>query len=130
MQRYYSWIIDRFHISTQVFQARAHERHYDFTWLEERLAPLGFHIVFCTRSPDTFARAREERLKVSGNPQQYDDLDAFITEQDDFRKALAKTRLPMLRLDMSDSDIPRAADAVADWLTQTGGLYAPWGRKP
>jgi hypothetical protein len=124
LQRYYSWIIDRFHISTQVYQQREHGRHYDFAWLEGRLAALGFHIVFCTRAPSAFAAARAERLLVSGNPRQYDDLDAFIEEQDQFRHALARSRLPVLRMDMSDNDVGRAADAVAEWLAQTGGLWA------
>jgi len=124
LQRYYSWIVDRFHISTQVYQQRERGKHYDFTWLEDRLAALGFHIVFCTRSPSSFAAARAARLQVSGNPKQYDDLDVFIEEQDQFRHALARSRLPVLRLDMSDSDVARAADTVADWLTETGGLWA------
>ena len=125
LQRYYSWIIDRFHVSTQVYQRIAHCREYDFTWLEERLVALGFRLVFCTRRPDSFAAARGERLKVSGNPGQYDDLDVFIAEQDEFRRVLRDSKLPQLRLDMSDGNIPSAADRVADWLEQTGGLWAP-----
>ena len=39
-------------------------------------APLDFHVVLCTRR-DAFNAAREERLIVSGNPLQYDDLDEF-----------------------------------------------------
>ena len=58
--RYYSWIVDRFHFSTQVYQARR-GRQFDFRWLEERLQPLGFCVVLCTRSPESFAAAREER---------------------------------------------------------------------
>ena len=49
LQRYYSWIVDRFHVSTIVYQRRAHGREYDFRWLEERLLPLGFRLVLCTR---------------------------------------------------------------------------------
>jgi hypothetical protein len=124
LQRYYSWIIDRFHVSTRVYQRIARGREYDFTWLEERLVALGFRLVFCTRRPDSFAAARAERLKVSGNPAQYDDLDVFIAEQDEFRRVLRESKLPQLRLDMSDGDVPAAADRVADWLEQTGGLWA------
>jgi hypothetical protein len=36
--RYYSWIIDRFHISTQAYQRQTFGLDYDFGWLEERLA--------------------------------------------------------------------------------------------
>jgi hypothetical protein len=31
-------------------------------------------------------------------------------------------QLPPLTLDISDSDVPSAADGVADWLEATGGL--------
>ena len=85
LQRYYSWIVDRFHVSTIVYQRRAHGREFDFRWLEERLLPLGFRLILCTRSPESFARAREERLKVSGNPGQYDDLGPFVAEQEEMR---------------------------------------------
>jgi hypothetical protein len=83
LQRYYSWIIDRFHISTRLYQRRRYGQDYDFRWLEDRLNALGFHLVFCARTPESFAAAREERLKVSGNPSQYDNLHTsrIITSQ-------------------------------------------------
>ena len=34
---YYSWIVDRFHLSTRLYQRRVHGQDYDFRWLEERL---------------------------------------------------------------------------------------------
>ena len=122
LQRYYSWIVDRFHVSTIVYQRRAHGREYDFRWLEERLLPLGFRLVLCTRSPDSFARAREERLKVSGNPGQYDDLAPFIAEQEDMRFEVGRSRLPSFEVDVSDDDVAGAADRVAAWLEASGGL--------
>jgi hypothetical protein len=122
LQRYYSWIIDRFHISTIVHQRRAHGREFDFRWLEERLLPLGFRLILCTRSPESFARARAERLKVSGNPAQYDDLTPFIAEQDEMRFEVGRSLLPSLELDISDDDVAGAADRVASWLEATGGL--------
>jgi hypothetical protein len=123
LQRYYSWIVDRFHISTQAYQLQAHGKRYDFHWLEERLLPLGFRIVLCTRAPASFAAAREERLKVSGNPRQYDDLDAFVRQQELMRDLTSASLLPRLELDISDNDVPRAVERIADWLEQTGGLY-------
>ena len=122
LQRYYSWIIDRFHISTVVYQRRSHGREFDFRWLEERLLPLGFRLVLCTRSPESFAQARAERLKVSGNPGQYDDLTPFIAEQDEMRFEVGRSLLPSFELDVSDDDIAGAADRVATWLEATGGL--------
>ncbi len=115
LQRYYSWIVDRFHVSTRVFQRRQ-GREYDFRWLEERLLPLGFSLVLCTRRGDTFARAREERLAVSGNPGQYRELAPFLREQEEMRAEVAASRLPHLEVDVSDDDVPAACGRIADWL--------------
>jgi hypothetical protein len=122
--RYYSWIVDRFHLSTRLYQYQAYGKDYDFGWLEERLANLGFHLVFCTRTPESFAAARAERLMISGNPAQYDDLQVFIDEQGFMRQLVTESVLPALELDVSDNDIARAADRIADWLAKTGGLWA------
>ena len=123
LQRYYSWIVDRFHLSTQVYQYRTYGKRYDFGWLEDRLLPLCFRLVFCTRSADSFEAAREKRLKVSGNPGQYVDLDVFRDEQRLMQDFLTASRLMHTRIDISDNDVPRAVEAIADWLEQTGGLY-------
>jgi len=122
LQRYYSWIVDRFHISTRAYQLQTHQRDYDFRWLEERLLPLGFRLVFLKRTPESFASAREERLKVSGNPGQYDDLERFVAEQVLMRRLVSESALPRLELDISDNDISRAVEQIADWMEATGGL--------
>jgi hypothetical protein len=122
---YYSWIVDRFHISTRMVQLQAYGKDYDFHWLEERLAALGFHLVFCSRAPDSFAAARAERLQVSGNPSQYDDLQRFVEEQELLRRLVGESILPTLELDVSDNNVPAAASRISDWLEETGGLYAP-----
>ena len=125
---YYSWIVDRFHLSTIAAQRTERGLNFDFGWLEERLLALGFHVVLCVRRPETFEAARAERLKVSGNPSQYDDLAPFLREQELLRSIARTSKLPVLELDISDDDIPTACDRVADWMTDTGGLWAPWGR--
>ena len=122
--RYYSWIVDRFHISTRMHQLRAYGKDYDFRWLEERLNALGFRLVFCTRTPESFEAARAERIKVSGNPSQYDDLQQFVHEQDLMRRLANESILPRLDLDVSDNDITSAVERIADWMEQTGGLWA------
>jgi hypothetical protein len=121
--RYYSWIVDRFHLSTRVYQLKTYGKDVDFCWLEERLAALGFHLVFCTRTSESFAQARAERLKVSGNPAQYKDLQLFIDEQELFRQLVGESTLPMLELDISDNDVALAANRIADWMSETGGLW-------
>ena len=40
LQRYYSWIVDRFHISTCVYQLQACSRDYDPGCWEQRLPQL------------------------------------------------------------------------------------------
>jgi hypothetical protein len=122
LQRYYSWIVDRFHVSTRAYQLQARGRDLDFRWLEDRLVPLGFRIVLCTRAPESFAAAREERIRVSGKPSQYEDLGPFVREQDLFRRLVGESLLPSLEIDVSDGDVSRAADRVADWLEASGGL--------
>ncbi len=122
LQRYYSWIVDRFHLSTISHQLAATAKRYDFRWLEERLLPLNFRIVLCRRNPETFAAAREERLKISGNPGQYDDLAPFLEEQDRLAEIARQSILPVYTLDVTHDDVARAAGEVADWLEATGGL--------
>jgi hypothetical protein len=114
--------VDRFHISTQAYQLQTYGTRYDFRWLEERLIPLGFRLIYCTRSPESFAAARAERLKVSGNPSQYDHLDSFVREQELMNELIAASRLQTLAVDISDNDVPRAVESIADWLERTGGL--------
>lgn len=123
LQRYYSWIVDRFHISTRAYQLQAYNKNYDFRWLEERLLPLNFRLVFLNRTPGSFAAAREERLKVSGKPEQYKDLSAFVREQEVIERLVGESILLKLELDISDNDIPCAVEKIADWMESTGGLY-------
>ena len=124
LNRYYSWIVDRFHISTRAYQLQTYGTDYDFRWLEERLHALGFQLVLCTRTPESFEAAREERLKVSGNPRQYDDLSIFIREQELMRELARQSILPTLEVDMSGSDVASACEKIADWMEETGGLWA------
>ncbi|MBI5945020.1 MAG: hypothetical protein HY864_11675 [Chloroflexi bacterium] len=125
LQRYYSWIVDRFHLSTRMYQLMTYNKDYDFRWLEERLLPLNFRLVLLTRSPESFESARAERLKVSGNPSQYDDLKLFIEEQKLIRRLAGESILPMLVLDVSDNNIESATEKIAEWMESTGGLYMP-----
>ena len=123
LQKYYSWIVDRFHISTRAYQLQTYGKDYDFRWLEERLLPLNFRLVFLSRTPESFAAAREERLKVSGKPDQYDNLSVFVHEQELMQRLAGESLLPRLELDVSDNDIPRAVEKIADWMESTGGLW-------
>jgi hypothetical protein len=123
LQRYYSWIVDRFHISTRAYQLQTYGKDYDFGWLEQRLLPLNFRLVFLQRSPESFAAARQERLKVSGKPDQYNDLSVFIREQELMTRLVGESRLPRLELDISDNDIPHAVEKIVDWMEATGGLW-------
>lgn len=123
LQRYYSWIIDRFHISTRAYQLQEYGKDYDFSWLEERLNRLGFRLVYMHRTPESFAAARAERLKVSGNPGQYDDLGRFVREQELMGRLVRESILPRLDVDISDNDIQRAVEQIANWMEETGGLW-------
>ena len=124
LQRYYSWIVDRFHVSTRMYQLRTYGKDYDFRWIEDRLNALGFRLIFCTRTPQSFAAARAERLKVSGKPSQYDDLSVFVREQELLHRLVDESILPKLEVDVSDNDVGGAVERIADWLEATGGLWA------
>jgi hypothetical protein len=123
LQKYYSWIIDRFHISTQLFQKITYSKDYEFKWLEEKLFNLGFHLVFCYRSPKSFEKARKARLKISGKPEQYDDLEKFVVEQNLLCGLIEKSILPKMEIDLSDDNVPKSVDEIAAWMGKTGGLY-------
>ena len=123
LQRYYSWIVDRFHISTIAYQMHYNHKHYDFGWLEDRLLPLGFRIVFVRRSDESFISAREDRLKISGKPSQYDDLEVFKHEQKEIETLVYESRLQSHMIDISDGSVANAVENIADWLEQTGGMY-------
>lgn len=120
---HYSWIVDRFHLSTRAYQLAHRGRDVSFAGLEARLAALDFHVVLCTRREGTWEVARTERLKVSGNPSQYDDLSVFVREQELLRRLASESQLPVLELDMSDGDIEGACNRVADWMASTGGQW-------
>ena len=117
--------MDCFHISTIAYQKQTYGKDYDFRWLEEKLLPLNFRIVLCTRSVESFEAAREERLRVSGNPSQYNDLTPFIREQEYMRELIKSSTLPSLILEVSDNNIHTAVERVADWLEASGGLHMP-----
>jgi hypothetical protein len=80
-------------------------------------------VVLCTRREGTWEAARAERLKVSGKPSQYDDLDPFRREQDLLRRLASESVLPVLELDTSDGDMSAACERIADWMAGTGGLW-------
>ena len=124
--RYYSWIVDRLHISTRMYQLVNNKIDYDFHWLEERLKAVGFRLIFCTRTPDSFDSARALRLKVSGKPDQYNRLDTFIRDQELMRKIVGVSMLPTFEVDISDNNIERATEEIADWMEEDGGLYADY----
>jgi hypothetical protein len=121
-QPYLSYIVDRFHLSTQVYQWLYRHRKYDFSELEERLYRLGFRLVFCHRDPDSFVEARRERLKVSGNPSQYDDLTMIMREQELLASYAEKSILPKFYVDITDGDLAAKMEAIVGWYEATGGL--------
>ena len=101
---------------------QAHGRDFDFDWLEPRLLPLNFRLVFLHRTPESFAAARQERPKVSGKPDQYNDLSVFVREQELMQRMVGESVLPRLELDISDNNIPMAVEKIADWMEASDGL--------
>jgi hypothetical protein len=124
LYRYYSWIIDRVHLSTQMWQAFYRGRKYQFQWLESRLSALGFRLIFCWRNPESFAEARAKRLQISSNPSQYNDLTIFIREQEILQQLVEDSAIPKLLVDVTYRSLEQQIDYIASWLEATGGLNA------
>jgi hypothetical protein len=81
-------------------------------------------IAFALNEHPRIVGPRQERLKVSGNLAQYEDLQPFIDDQGVMRRLVEESSLLTLELDVSDNDILGAADRIADWLEGTGGLWS------
>ena len=126
LPRHYSWIVDRFHLSTMAWQRIHRGIEVDFAWLEERIEPLGFHVALLTRRDgDVRRRARAERFTVSGKPEQYDDLDVFVREQALLRELVEQSALPSREIDVErrrpGAGLRRRSAAK---MTETGRLWA------
>ena len=94
LQPHYSWIIDRFHLSARAYQLQAPRARRGLHGARGTAPALDVHLVLCTRADGRWEAARAERLLVSGNPSQYDDLDAFRREQDLLRRLAYESALP------------------------------------
>lgn len=53
----------------------------------------------------------------------YNDLQVFIVEQELMNELVGASTLQTLTIDISDNDVPRAVENIADWIEQTGELY-------
>src|SRR5260370_29465082 len=124
LYKYYSWIIDRFHISTQAHRLLYADKRYDFSWLERRLVKLGFRLVFCWRKPESFEAARNRRLKISSHPSQYEDFTIFIREQEVGQEFVNASIRPKLAVAVTDTRVDRIVTQIADLRQATGGPSA------
>ena len=69
-----------------------------------------YHSPLISAEDKSFEQARAERLKVSGNPGQYDDLERFMIEQKQFVQLTGESNLPILKVDISDNNIDRVVE--------------------
>ena len=123
---YYSWIVDRFHLSTRACQRQERGVDDDFGWLEDRLAPLGFHMVLCVATPGDLRGGPRGAIEGVRQAEPVRRPRArSCAEQELLRELARQSKLPVLELDIADDDIAGACDRVADWMTETGGLWAP-----
>lgn len=70
-----------------------------------------------------FEPQEEALAKVSGKPSQYDDLQVFIDEQDTMRDSVSGSALPSLEVDITDNNVVRATDRIAEWMEENGRLW-------
>ena len=108
LHRHYSWVVDRFHLSTMAWQAVHRGREEDFGWLEDRLAPLGFHLVLCTRRAETFAAAAAWSAWRSAATRPSTTISTCSSGSRRPATTRGGFRLPVLELDLSDGDVAAA----------------------
>jgi len=87
------------------------------------VAIVAFTVYLVIRIPKPVGKAE---MPVEQNAQlgvSEEWLGIFIQEQEQIRRLADDSVLPVLELDLSDDDVPRAADRVADWMEETGKLY-------
>ena len=82
----------------------------------------GTRLIFCHRSSESFEFAPQQRLKINDHLSQYNNLEPFIREQALMEELVNKSKLPILKVDISDNDIPKAVTSIVDWMDSTGGL--------
>ncbi len=128
LHRDYYWVIDRFHISAIAYQRQVYGRDIDLSAVDSRLADLGVLLVLCHRAPETFPRARSERLRYSENPHNYDDLDVFVREQLLMAELVAGSAMESLVVDVSDGDVGRVADEILTSVRGRGLFFRPQNR--
>jgi hypothetical protein len=46
-----------------------------------------------------------------------------VEEQELLHQLIGESALPTLMVDISDNDVPKVVETIADWLEQTDGLY-------
>lgn len=61
-----------------------------------------------------------------GNQQRERSSTTFKKEQDLMSSLVEQSILPTLRLDISDNRIDAAVEAIADWMVDTGGIWADY----
>lgn len=122
LNRDYYWVVDRFHISTIAYQRLVHGHEVDLSWVDQRLAALGFTLVHLTREPDTFPDARKHRLTYSENPDRYDDLDKFVKEQECMVELVGSSAIRSATIDVSDGDVDRVSDEIIAWVQEIGAF--------
>jgi hypothetical protein len=83
--------------------------------------PIALHSRVTVELVDSCGEA--EWLKVSGKPDQYNDLSVFVREQELTKRLVGESILPKFELDISNSDISCAVKKIADWMESTGGLW-------
>lgn len=116
LQRHTGWIIDRFHLTTRVYQLQHYQSDYAFNWLEERLQNCGFHQVLVIQTPDALRKA----ISKHGNSSQLKQFDSIINEQNMLRKLAAESILPTTEIIVSENDTQKNADRIADWVESIG----------
>jgi hypothetical protein len=91
--------------------------------VDHKLALMGARMVVCSRDPESYDGALSERLKVTGNPSQYRDMDAILNTQRRLLEFAERSTIPFHTLDVTNRPLSDMLDEVVAFLDSSGGWF-------
>ena len=112
-------MFEKLHISDMVYHNLYKKQELDYSAIEERLLKLNTKIIFCSieDDPKIFEKRLGDRLNLYNHygriaQQQYD----YVEQQKKFREFIAKSKLPVLNVDLTTLPNERVVKEILTWI--------------
>ena len=117
-------IFEKFHISDQAYNSFHNDKTIDYEMEEKKLMELETKIILCTINPDSeiFKSRLEDRLSQSGYFHYHriaKKPDDYIKLQEKYIELCEKSKLPVLKVDLSVLPNHEVVKEILDWLGET-----------